>query len=231
MNRYFNIFALIIIGILFLFSGCKDNDVTGVTIFPERCVLYVGESRELTAIVSPDNADDKSVKWAISALSPIDTSLSLDVVSISENGKVKGISEGFARIVCITNNMFCEAKANVIVGYAAAVKGNYTGSLSENGSVINTAFKIGIAYVSEYEAQFGLPFINGESCLVTVNKKDEKTMSFNGTNIIDIQGVMTSVRVTGDVSLDGIGEFEIILSTDPAVTTYSFFGIIENRPF
>ena len=235
MNRSFNIFTLIIIGILFSFSGCKDNDVTGVSIIPEICVLYVGESRDLTAIVSPDNADDKSVKWKINNIRPMDTINGQDVASISDNGKVKGLAEGYAQAVCITNNMFCEAQAIIMVGYAVAVKGNYTGSLSENGNVINTAAKIGIEHVSEYEARFNMPFLvetdSVESCLVTVKKQDEKTMAFNGTNIIDIQGIMTPVQVNGRVSLDGMGDFEVILSTDPAVTKYTFFGTIDNRPF
>ena len=233
MNRYFNIFALMLIGILFLFSGCdQKKEVTGVTIVPDVCVLPVGETKRLQAIISPDNADDKSVRWTVSALYPIDTSLGLDVVSV-EDGRVKGISEGFARIVCITNN-FYEAKALVMVGYTVAVKGEYTGSLSKNGAVVNTTFKIGIDHVSEYEALLGLPFLTEADsvkfCPVTVSIKSDH-MHFEGENTISIQGVMTPVRVTGDVTLDGIGEFEIILSTDPAVTTYSFCGIIENRPF
>jgi len=237
MNRYLSIFALIIIAVPFLFSGCdKTKDVTGVTIIPDICVLKVGETRELTAIVSPDDADDQSVRWAVNALHPIDSTKGQDVVTISETGKVKGISEGFARIVCITNNMFCEAQALVMVGYSTAVKGLYTGSLSKNGKVVNNPFNIGIETLSEYEALFGLPspIANGESCPVTVSRESDTIMYFEGENTINLQGVTTSVQVNGYVSLDGIGDFEITLNSDP-VTKYTFFGPIiigdKSRPF
>ena len=238
MNRYLNIFALIIIAIPFLCSGCdKAKDVTGVTIIPDICVLKVGETRELTAIVSPDDADDQSVRWAVNALRPIDSSKGQDVATIiPETGKVNGVSEGFARIVCITNNMFCEARALVMVGYSTAVKGVYEGSLSKNGKVVNNPFHIGIETLSEYEALFGLPtpISNGESCPVTVSRNSDTTMYFEGENTINLQGVMTLVQVNGYVSLDGIGDFEITLNSDP-VTKYTFFGTIiigdKSRPF
>jgi len=234
MKRYFNIFALIIMGILFLFSGCdKKKEVTGVTIIPDICVLRVGEARELVAVVSPDDADDKSVKWAIKALFPIDLDKGLEVATI-ENGKVKGVSEGIAVVTCITNNMFYETDALVMVGYAVAVRGTYKGSLSKNGTVVDSGFKIGIDHLSEYEALFGLPFLTEadsvKSCPVTVSKENEKTMYFEGENTISLQGVMTPVQVSGYVTLDGIGDFEILLGND-VVTAYTFFGPIETRPF
>ena len=230
MNRYFNIFLLILIGILFSFSGCdKRKDVTGVQIYPSVAVLKVGEDIRLEAIVFPEDADNKSVKWTYNTMESVD-SLS-DVISISENGKVQGLSEGIAKAICITNDLFYEASARIFVGYAVAVKGIYTGSLSENGTVINTTFKIGISHVSEYEALLGLPFIsNTDACPVTVDYISEK-MYFEGESTVDIQGVMTPVQVKGYVSLDGIGNFEILLGTAPTVTTYTFFGTIDNRSF
>jgi hypothetical protein len=235
MNRTFSIFALIITGILFSFSGCKDNDVTGVTISPSICVLQVDETKQLTAIVSPNNADDKSVKWVIHTLerivNPLDTINVQDVASISENGKVKGVVEGFASVICITNNMFYEAKADIMVGYATAVDGMYSGSLSENEEIINTAFKISILRISEYEAQFNMPFLTEADsikyCNVTVDYISEK-MSFEGENTISIQGVMTPVKVSGIVALYGMGGFEILVG-DETVTKYSFLGQKEPR--
>ena len=237
MKRYFNIFALIIMGILFSFSGCdKKKDVTGVTIIPNRCVLRVGEIKELTAIVYPDDADDKSVKWGVKALHPIDTSKGLQVATV-ENGKVYGNSEGFALVTCITNNMFYETSALVMVGYAVAVKGMYYGSLSKNGEVINTAATIGIHTPSEENALFGLPFLSTtDDCPITVSKskENENKMYFEGKDSISLQDVMTLVQVKGHVTLDGLGSFEILSGNDP-VTTYTFSGTIiigeESRPF
>jgi hypothetical protein len=238
MNRYCNIFVLIITGILFSFSGCKNHDVTGVTILPNICVVPVGETKQLTAIVSPDNADDKSVRWDIITLertvNPLDTTNTQDVASISENGKVTGLAEGFASAVCITNNMFYEATANIMVGYATAVIGVYDGSLSENGDVLSTTAKIGIIHISEHEARLNCYPIPKDTtyciyCDVTIEYVSER-MKFSGTSIIDLQGTPTTIKTSGDVTLDGLGNFEIFVGDDP-VTTYSFFGINGTRPF
>jgi uncharacterized protein YjdB len=196
-----------------------------VKIYPSVSVLKVGETQQLTAIVSPDNADDKSVKWAITALHPIDTSKGQDVVSISESGKVTGITEGFARIVCITNNLFLEATADVIVGYAAAVAGIYHGSLSKDGIVIDSInASMALVRTDEDKAQlyyYPAPGVT-ISCDVEVKHESGKMM-FSGTSggVIPEEPI---VEASGAVTLDGIGEFEVVVSYDGAVTTYSFFG-------
>jgi len=231
MNRYFKFFVLIIVGVLFSFSGCKDNDVTGVEIFPSVCVLRVDETQQLKAVVTPSTADDKTVRWTIQTIKSKD---STDVVaSISENGKVAGLAEGFATAVCITNNMFCEAKANIMVGYASAAVGVYTGSLWKGDEVISTAEKIGIVYIteyeaSEYEAEIGLSFLKkGQRCLITVDYKSEK-MEFSGETTVELDEVMTPVKVSGTVTLYGVGDFTILVGDDPA-TEYFFYGTLIER--
>ena len=220
-----------IIGILVSFSGCKnDNEVTGVTVLPAVCVLKVGEFQHLTAFVTPENADDKTVRWSIQTKELIAPPDADTVASISENGKVTGLAEGFATAVCITNNMFYEATAKIIVGYAVAVKGIYNGSLSKNGDVINPATKIGIDHISEYEARFGLPFLDSDNdgCPVTVERWGE-SMKFSGNTTINLNGSETPVEVSGTVTLLGGGDFTILVGGNPA-TKYSFLGTIDNRP-
>ena len=226
MNRYFSIFVLIIIGISFSFVGCNnDKEVTGVSIYPSICVLQVDETIHLNATVTPHDADNQTVRWVVNTLYSVD-SIS-DVASISQIGKVTALAEGFASAVCITNDGFYEDKTGVMVGYATAVAGLYNGSLSENNEVINTAAKIGIVRLSEYEATFGLPFLNDSAtCPVTVDYQSEK-LQISGS----LEGDTTTVKVTGAVTLDGLGSFEIVVEDlSSNVTTYSFFGTI-NRPF
>lgn len=40
--------------------------VTGLTLSPSTLYLYIGQSKEVSAIVRPDNATDKSVTWTVS---------------------------------------------------------------------------------------------------------------------------------------------------------------------
>jgi uncharacterized protein YjdB len=226
MNRYFNVFVVVVMGILFLFSGCdKTVDVTGVRISPSVCVIRVGDTKQLEAIVSPDDADDKSVSWASQTLWMInpDTLFSDTVASVSESGRIKGIAEGCAEVMCSTTSLFFLTRATVYVGYAAAVDAVYSGSLFKNKEEIDAAAKIGIQGTSGNEARFGLPFLKDAVttyCDVTVDALSEK-MTFSGETTIEVEGVTTPVTVSGEVGLeDGRGEFEILVGND----TYSFYG-------
>jgi hypothetical protein len=226
MNRHFNIFTLIIVGILFSFSGCeKKTDVTGVKIHPPIAVVKVNETKELMVIVSPGNADDKSVRWTVNTIwmiTPIETQ---EVASISETGKVTGLAEGCASVACITNNMFCEAASTVYVGYAAAIEGNYSGPLLRNEKEFKPTAQIGIERVSEYIARFNIGFLaKRDSCDVKVDYVSEN-MRFSGETTIELEGVTTSVKVSGAVSLDGLGDFKILVGDD----AYSFAGTKVSR--
>jgi len=103
-----NLFSL---PLLFLFTllssifvvSCDDppkpsgpSNVTGVTLRREAIALKLGSTEILIAIIAPDNADNKTVKWH---------SDRPEVATIDENtGKVTAISEGVAIITATTNN-------------------------------------------------------------------------------------------------------------------------------
>jgi uncharacterized protein YjdB len=82
--------------------------VTGVTLDESSIVTYIGKSTELTAIVSPANATDKSVTWS---------SDDPGIASVT-NGMVTGESEGTTVIRVTTNDGGFEAICNVTVGAA-----------------------------------------------------------------------------------------------------------------
>ena len=63
--------------------------VTGITISPEKVTLTEGKHTTLKAIITPNNASIKKVKWR---------SLNTDVAMVDQNGKVKAIKEGMATI-------------------------------------------------------------------------------------------------------------------------------------
>ena len=69
------------------FSGFIE--ISDISINSPITTMYVGENHQLTASVSPDNATNKSVKW---------TSSNEEVAEISEDGIIKGLSEGTSLI-------------------------------------------------------------------------------------------------------------------------------------
>lgn len=73
-----------------------ENDlVSNIYIDASSITLQIGETKQLTATVSPDNATDKSVTW---------TSSNNSVATVSSNGLVTAKSAGTATITCKSND-------------------------------------------------------------------------------------------------------------------------------
>lgn len=68
--------------------------VTGVSLNKTSLILKINEDAKLTAHVQPDNATDKSVIWSVQGGS--------DVISVDQEGNVKGLSAGNAQIKAST---------------------------------------------------------------------------------------------------------------------------------
>ena len=84
----------------------KTINVTGVTIDKTELELVEGESAQLTATVSPENASDKSVKW---------TSSDEKVATVDNAGKVTAVAPGSAKITVTTTDGNKEASCTITV--------------------------------------------------------------------------------------------------------------------
>lgn len=69
--------------------------VTKITLNKTNATVGVGNTIQLTATVSPDNASNKSVTW---------TSANSSVASVSSTGQVKGVGTGTTIITCQSND-------------------------------------------------------------------------------------------------------------------------------
>ena len=69
--------------------------VTGITLNKTSLTFYVGNSETLTATVSPDTADDRSVTWSSSNTS---------VATVTSSGKVTAVAKGTATITVKAND-------------------------------------------------------------------------------------------------------------------------------
>ncbi|WP_330444452.1 Ig-like domain-containing protein [Flavobacterium sp. C4GT6] len=76
-------------------SGGQNVAVTGVTLSPATATLSVGETLQLTAIVAPSNATNKSVTYA---------SNNTAVATVNANGVVTAVSGGTATITIKTTD-------------------------------------------------------------------------------------------------------------------------------
>lgn len=84
----------------------NDIKVKGVSLNHSNLKLVIGESRTLLAIINPDNAGNKSVKW---------TSSNPSVAFIDQNGNLSTLSNGNTIITVETDDGKYKASCNVTV--------------------------------------------------------------------------------------------------------------------
>ena len=78
--------------------------VTSVSVMPGELELFVGENAELVALVSPENATDKSLSWSSSDFS---------VVMVDAYGKVRAIKEGTVSVTARNGKASGKCRINV----------------------------------------------------------------------------------------------------------------------
>lgn len=95
-------------------ASLADVPVTGVSLNKTTATFEIGESVDLTATVTPDNAANKTVTWKSSAET---------VATVDGNGKVTGVSEGTATITATVGDKSTECSVTVEAVAPAAAKG------------------------------------------------------------------------------------------------------------
>ena len=80
--------------------------VTGVSVSPETATIEAGKTVQLTAVVAPSDATNKSVSWSSSNTA---------VATVDANGKVRGVAEGTANITVTTADGGNQASATITV--------------------------------------------------------------------------------------------------------------------
>jgi hypothetical protein len=100
-KKFFLIFGLILmLSLPFALSGCvpclpEVIEVTGVSITEDDQSVKVGDTLQLTAAVTPEDADNKAVTWE---------SDNTDVAAVDENGLVTAFKKGVANITVLTED-------------------------------------------------------------------------------------------------------------------------------
>ncbi len=95
------VFTIIILLLIdFILTGCAPPvpeviEVTGVSIIEDDQSINIGDTLQLTAVVTPEDADNKAVTWE---------SDNTDVAAVDENGLVTALKKGIANITVITED-------------------------------------------------------------------------------------------------------------------------------
>jgi uncharacterized protein YjdB len=111
--------------ISFLFAGCSSEGAVeeapeaNINLDKTQLTLAVGESETIKAIVSPDNAKDKTVTWTTSDAA----------VATVDGGKVTAVKEGNATITAKVGNKSANSQIWVV---PKSISGGHEGTSEEN---------------------------------------------------------------------------------------------------
>lgn len=112
------------LSVIFLFA-CKETiPIESVTVEPSSLLMAVGESSVLKAIVLPEQASIKTVRWSVTEGS--------EVVSVDENGKVTALKDG--RAVVTAAGTDSEKSGNCTVTVESSIKDKILIAAVESGA-------------------------------------------------------------------------------------------------
>ena len=169
----------------------KEIPATGVTLNVTTASVYIGESVNLTASVTPANASDKTITW---------TSSNTEIATVDETGKVTGVELGKATITATTKNGIsasCEVTVNLrtptepeTVELWKDDKAGYRGlfgAAADNGKTAGIggwlSYKDGVAYWTENTTgaarKATLELSTGSK--ITISQVDAKDLAGNYT--------------------------------------------------
>ena len=111
--------------------------VTGVTVSPTTAEVTVGKTKQLTATVAPENADNKEITWSSS---------NTDVATVDATGLVTAKAEGTATVTVTTVDGGKTATCAVTVSQSSDTKYELVSSLEDGGEYLIVSANTGSAY-------------------------------------------------------------------------------------
>ena len=173
--------------------------VTGVRVSPVECTLAKGQSRTLIANVFPEDAANRSVKWASS---------NAKVVSVNSKGVVTGLRSGTATITATTVDGGYSSSCDITVYIpVTGIRLSSTKATVAKGSTILLTSKVYPADASNNSVRWS----SSDNSVVSVNSAGQVTGKKVGTAVVTVstvQGnysdncIITVVQLAEKIELD-----------------------------
>lgn len=203
MKNINKILLLLLVFSFIVIAACKkENNVTGVSINKETLTITVNESVQLTAVVEPEDAEDKGLLWSSSD----------KLVASVDNGMVLGISAGNATVTVET----------VDGGFSASC------AVTVTENVINvTSITLGITSVSMVPAETlqlnyviqpsnatdqTVAWTSSSDAVATVNSSGLITAVAAGNATITVTTTDGSKTATCEVTVTPVGTIDEIMA-------------------
>lgn len=199
--------------------------VTGITLSSTALTVPKGESRMLTAIISPSNATNQTLTFSSS---------DAKVAYVNAAGQITGVKNGTAVITAKTNDGSYKATCTVtVVTYATSVKLDYSSVSLNVGKTKTLTAKVKPSSVSNSSVKW----TSSNKKVATVNKKGKITAVSAGTAVIKAKSgdgkaysictvtviqPVTSVKFSEKSYSVKIGQMKVLTATvKPVDATYN----------
>ncbi len=203
------------------------KSVNKVTLNDNAMGMYAGYGKQLTATISPADADDKALIW---------TSTNPEVATVTQDGYVKAIKDGIAYITCQTvDGLYSDTCYVRVVTMVKSV----TLNRDRAGAYTTRSFTLTATVLPENASNKNVTWSTSNPKVATVNQKGVVTGVGSGTCYITVttenRGETATCRVTvvKKKEVTGItisrdakgmyknGKYTLTASVTPADATYT----------
>lgn len=196
---------LLISAVMTLLMVSCTKEVKSVSLDAYEVTLEVGQEYRLTAIIEPEKAENKGVAWTASPEG---------IVSVDENGTVKGLKPGVATVTATTLQGGFTAECKIFVNGLVADKSEITLQLGDNATInVNSTGDYNVTCSPEN--------------LVTVTKNSDGTLTISTTEEAG-EGTLSITAADGssttDIKVTVVSKLEIFFPASYRMYTMYFAG-------
>lgn len=187
-------------------ATCKitvKTKVTGVTLNAKKATLYVGNTKQLTATISPKSASNKNITWKSSDKS---------VATVNSSGKVTAKAVGTAVISCTTKDGEYKASCTVTVKKFVSAK-SVKLNKSKKSLYVTDTYTLKATVSPSNASNKGVKWKSSDKKVATVNSSGKVTAVGKGTATITCTTKDGGYKATCTVTVKKVDVTGVNLST------------------
>ncbi|MBN2280773.1 MAG: Ig-like domain-containing protein [Candidatus Marinimicrobia bacterium] len=209
IKKFFAITSLVLLMTIFhtncedTTTGLKDVPVEGIAFSDYEYSLEIGETVKLSPIISPENATNKKVYWSSSAGG---------VATVSSDGLITTVSDGFTIITARTEDGDFEAHCNITVTPDEVNVNGISLDITQHTLNINETVQLTATIYPENATDQEIAWSTSDATIVTVSATGLVTGVSAGTAVITATTNDGGITADCVITVFGVGKLTEIMT-------------------